>query len=495
MSYLLTIKRNVNKLSGKLFLFTIFISIIFFIALVTNISPYLRGPSESDLDSHWPYYFVNTYSRIWIFFPLYGIFVALLIRIGRLKKMKLSTEILILLILVLTTFLFQIALVYFSSFGITVLFRRIALPGTNGYFTSALKITDIPTFLNNFPDLVNHRQLFQHALGHTPGSVLIIKAIISFFTAYPVITDRFTFLNHLQIGWAAYLWKNLSLPEKTASLFLPFFLYFLGSLTIIPFYFTAREFLNKNTRAAFYSTFLYAIMPGFSFFAIIFDPFYAIFPLIIILLLFIGAKKNQRIYFFLSGVVTGIGLFFTLTILTILAAFTLFSVLTYVSKRNIQVFRNGTFVLLGIAFVISILFLFHFNMIAAIPAVLNSQFPRPYLPWVFFNPYDFFVFMGVPSSILFIILSIFYFKDLDWKKSILGRAFLTFWLTFFALIISGASRGEVGRIWLPFMFLPVIIVSYFITGKKKFTAFQCILLFTLVFIQVILMEEYWVPIW
>ncbi|MCL4416717.1 MAG: hypothetical protein M1365_08495, partial [Actinobacteria bacterium] len=99
----------------------------------------------------------------------------------------------------------------------------------------------------------------------------------------------------------------------------------------------------------------------------------------------------------------------------------------------------------------------------------------------------FFIYMGFSISLLFFYVS---FKIL--REDNLTKAF---WILFILLVISGISRGEVGRIWLPLMSLPILIVSQFLTNnfnlnKKYFS----ILLFLLI-LQVIIMEEFWVPIW
>jgi hypothetical protein len=63
------------------------------------------------------------------------------------------------------------------------------------------------------------------------------------------------------------------------------------------------------------------------------------------------------------------------------------------------------------------------------------------------------------------------------------------------LDISGTVRGEVARIWIPFYPFLVIILASFVTkqiklGKKLFVWLLC-----WQFIQILVMQEFWVMLW
>ena len=138
-------------------------------------------------------------------------------------------------------------------------------------------------------------------------------------------------------------------------------------------------------------------------------------------------------------------------------------------------------------------YLVGFDLPRSIQAVVHNQASRDYLAWVIYNPYDFFVFMSLPLSLLFIYKSLKSTKKID-IKPIINRAMYTFWIIFALLVFSGASRGEVGRIWLPFMIIPIVCVGQLI-ADLKLSYKQIAIIFILIFIQTILIEEYWVPIW
>ena len=473
---------------NNLILIVFFFTLIFLIAIAVDASPFLRGPADSVIESRWPYYFVNTFSKLWIFAPIYMGFLLIIRRVDTLKNIKTSREWLILICLVLLVFAFQLALVYFSRFGITVLFRRLVDPGINGYFTESLNIDNLSSFLSNFPAMVNSRTLSQHASGHTPGAVLLTKGLVDLISLVP--TNYISFLNNFQVGWAKDLWNSLTLHQKFAGITIPFLLHLLSSVVIIPFYFIAKSIFG-DVRSSFRTTILYSVIPSLSFFALVMDPLYALFPLIATLLILAGVRRKQSNYFFLAGITCGIGLFFTAAILTYLAGLFVFVV---ISNKTVLV-KSVIKFLTGIVYVVLIFYLIRFDLIASLQAVIHNQASREYLHWVAYNPYDFFVFMGLPLSIIFIYQTYLIIRKKIVLNSILKNVFLAFWITFLTLIISGASRGEVGRIWLLFMFIPVIFAGNFINQTVKFSNKQFLILFTLLFIQTIILEEFWVPIW
>ncbi len=483
---------NNIKHNNSLLLWTSSITLIFFLAIIANISPYLRGPYDSILESHWPYYFVNTYNKIWVFIPIYIGYILLLRRTVKKRVYKRKDEIFSLLFLVLLTFLFQLALVFFSRFGITILFRRLVDPGINGYFTTAIGIKDVGIFLNNFANIVNARHLAQHASGHTPGAVLTLKYATDLISQIP--GENILFLNKLHPGWARDLWNSLNLHQKFSGITIPFLLHFASSLVVVPFYFVTKV-IFKNSKNALITTILYSIIPSLSFFALIFDPIYAIFPLLIFLLVYKGVSDNKYTYLFLGGIMAGIGLFFTAAILTFVAALGVFCLLSYIHKSDMRIVSRTLYFLAGLSSFISITNLLGFALLSSLTAVVKNQASREYLAWVIYNPYDFFVFMGFPISIMFMVFTFTTLKNKLDFKSLTNRILYSFWIVFLLLIISGASRGEVGRIWLLFMFIPILLTGYFITTQLKFTRNQLIIFFSLVIIQVIIMEEYWVPIW
>lgn len=471
--------------------YIVILCVVFFSAIILDLTPYLRGPQDPFLESRWPYYFVNTYQKIWA--PLLALIpFTLLFAYVEKKNFGKNKELFLLIILSLIVFLFQLSLIYFSRFGITILFRRLIDPGINGYFSTALKIDNIFNYFSSYSEIIY--TFDQHARGHPPGAVLTIKLLLEVFENFTRFAQLdFSSLNSLKVGWANHLWTPLSLSQKTASLFIPFLLHLFSALTIIPFFYLTKA-IFKNKKVAFRSTFIYATIPSLSFFALTFDPIYAAFPILCLLTLIKGFEKNNKSLIFLSGLIFGIGLFFSLSILPVLLGTFVFSLIFF--KKNIDKVLKKIFIFTsGMLFVFIFLFALGFNFFKAYIAVIQNQAPRDYFLWTIYNPYDFFIFMGLATSCLFFIATWNIYRKKHIVNKIEEKILVSFWVTFTILVVSGISRGEVGRIWITFMFIPVIFVGLYTTKFLKLTSTRFYIFLILAIIQIIIFEEYWVPIW
>ncbi len=387
------------------------ISLVFFAALALNISPWVRGPSEW----RWPYQFIPTFNKL--YFPIaVGVLILLLFKFVDSKKIK--SKWLPLFTLVFLSFLFQISVVFFSRAGINVLYHRTFDPGLNGYYSAGIAITDPRRFITNYPQIVN--SLPMHAKGHPPGGPL------SFYFANTLVRNPF---------WIA--------------ITSPFVVSLLSCLAIILVYLISQSF-----RAAF----LTATIPALALFMPLLDLIYPLFGLTAVYL--ITKHKN-----FLSGLVFGLGLFFSYSLLPVMA------VIFILSKTNFLKFSLGV-----VVFFLSLNLIFGYDFIKSTLVVISNQAPRSFLPWLIYNPYDFMVFLGLPTAILL------------WLSN---RKFL---LLFFSLILTIFSRGEVGRIWLPLMVLATIPAGKYLTEKKFSSKFVMILL-ALQMIQTLIIQEFWVPLW
>jgi hypothetical protein len=82
------------------------------------------------------------------------------------------------------------------------------------------------------------------------------------------------------------------------------------------------------------------------------------------------------------------------------------------------------------------------------------------------------------------------FKDID-------PIFLGTFIMILMLDLSGSVRGEVGRIWIPFMPFFLLPVANFITSKKylNFSRNEFIFLSLAQVLLVLVINEYWVTLW
>ncbi len=472
----------------KLTIFISVFSLLFFTLLVFDIYPALRGPNDVNLTSQWPYYFVNTFHKIWA--PLIPFLLLICIYLWG-KKQKIiifKKEFLFLFLTVVCVFIFQISLVYFSRFGITVLFRRMVNPGINGYFSSSLKIGNTLLFIDNFEKYFPY--LDQHGRGHPPGGVVVLRNITYFFEGNQQITDFVLTKIRTPKNEALLLWKKLTPAQQVSSVVSAFLLHLLASFSIIPLYYLVKKL--KNHQTAIDSVMLLSLTPSFAFFALLFDPIYALLSTTVGLLLVSSLGKNKSHLLFLAGTLMVFSLFFSISILPAMMVMVIAIFLWNFKFLKDELLKRWLSFFAGL--ITSILFFYSigYDFFNTLSLVVKYQAPREYLDWVFYNPYDFFVYLGIPTSLLFIYLTISTFKNKSKKTDLKKIILWSFWFVFLLLIITGISRGEVGRIWLPLMIIPLMLLPLFENFKKQT---NLLIIFLLLFIQIIIMEEFWVPIW
>lgn len=456
----------------------IFLTLLFLIAVAFDISPYLRGPAEWPPDWRWPYLFVNTIDKIWLPLIIIALILSAFYLIDKIKKVSLSA----LFGLVILAFLFQLSILFFSRSGIGVLIHRIINPDLNGYFTEAIKINDLFSFMANYRESVLNFSM--HATGHPPGSIL-------FFWFIERIFDLFPFVNGLTAGIVPkhadvqLIWNGLNLTQKSAAVFSAFFIPFLGSLNILPLFYLAKHLYDVKT--AIRSVFLVVFLPALTLFIPLNDVFFPMFFLWSFLFYVKGIKNENFILIIISGLIFSLGLFFSLSLLPLLLIY-FFYVFSSSKRKSGFILKIFFIFITGLAVFYLILFFgFRFNFLT-VSYTLMTGLPkgRQYLTWVFYNYYDFFIFAGIPISLIY--LKIFFQKSKSWL-------FYSFTIMLFLLNFTGVVKGEVGRIWLPLMFPFIIIVSNYLTKITKVSTTNFLLILFLQGLQIIVLQEFWVTLW
>lgn len=332
------------------------------------------------------------------------------------KKLGKKAKLGVLAVLVVLAFFWQIAVGNFSRVGASYWVHRTVTADLTGYYTAGVNIRNVSEFIREFPSLVN--SLPMHAKGHPPGGALFYYSL-----------------------------NKLLGPVATAT-YSPFLLAFLSSLTIPLVY-----LITKNFRATFFS----ALIPS----AVLFMPLLdVIYPLFGLTALFLVLKKKE----FLAGIFFGVGLFFSYSILPVLA------VIVFAIKQKVSF-------LLGIVVFMAFLTFSGYDFIQTTITVISNQAARNFWVWLVFNPIDLIVFLGIPLAIL------------AWFG--IERKWLVVGLIIFTTIF---SRGEVGRIWLPLMPLAAIAAGRFLT-KREFKPAMVLILLALQMGHILVLQEFWVALW
>ena len=297
------------------------------------------------------------------------------------------------------------------------------------------------------------------------------------------------------------LWSQLATPDRVTALFSAFFLPFLSTLTLIPLFKTAKRLYNQTV--AIRSVFLFIFLPSIVLFIPINDVFLPLFSIGAFYFLVKGLQDKHKLSFLLSGFILFLGVTFNLAFLPLLVFFFLFT-LFFLRKNNFKIrnyLQEGFLFSIGFFLPPILLYLFfNFNFIRLIQIILHEVphvHTRSYPTWLFYNLYDFFVFIGIPLAIIFFIqgklLFSKYNKQTFFKK--IDPLFLAFCITLLILDLSGSTRGETGRIWsifIPFVLLPA---SFYLTNILKFSTKLFVGLLLLQALQILVMQEFWVMLW
>jgi len=405
---------------------------------------------------------------------------------------------LFLLLVMLFSFVFQLSILFFSRSGVSVLIHRIIDPELNGYFTAALSIHNLSDFLRNYNQTMLH--FVYHAKAHPPGAILLfffIKQLLSFFPSVVTFANHFN-PNHSDIKL---LWNTLSPLDRTTAIFSSFFIPFLSTISLVPLYSSAK--ILYGTKVATRSLFLFSLVPTIVFFIPINDCFLHIFSITAFFFLVKALQTKRFLWLLLSGFVLFLGAFFNLSLLPIGILFTIFfflSVYQHHKKPLLKIAKGGIFFALGFLLLpLFLLIVFHFNFLQVTQTIMKHVpdiHTRSYTIWIFYNLYDFFVFSGIPITIIF-LTEIKQLSQNNLLKQItkIDPLFLAFLLMILILNFSGSVRGETGRLWSPYTPFLILLVTNVITTKKNFATKFFAGFLLLQAIQILVMQEFWVMLW
>ena len=469
------------------------ITILFLLAIAVNISPYLRGPAPYFPDWRWGYEPTNTLSKLYVpLICLAGIYY--LIYLTERKERK-KSNLWFLSWFVILGFLLQLAILFYSRAGLNVLVNRIIYPGINGYFTTALTIHSFPEFIHNFNSQLGGFPMY--AKFHPPGAVLFFYF---FFAVFHFFAPFLSFLNHIFPAHndVALIWKGLTDYQKATVLFTGVFIPFLAEVTIVPLYFCAR--LVYGEKVAMRNAIMFLFVPSMFLFTPQNDTFMPLLTAIFLYCFVYGLVKRKIVMIFLSGVILGISCSFTLTFLPLLGFLGLLGIIYAIQKKLSlkQVTNYSVMLLLGFLLVpLLLLFLFQFNSIEMIQRIMYYHYSifrwRKYSVWIFYNLYDFFLFIGIPLTIFFCMMFYQNCKELLKQKSAYIKKtdfiFLAFVLMLFIVDISGSVRGETARIWTPFIPILVLFLSNFMTKTLNFSQKQFFVVILLQTVQLIVFQS------
>lgn len=552
-------KNSDKKKDEQFFLFfTSSLTLILFLLISYNFSPLLTGPEEWN----WKYFPLKTYSKLWLPFSVFLIYLSFVYYLSSVyrKKLSLKKELLTLIILVLLSFLFLMSIAFLYEKGILFLSFRITEESSTSFFNVAVNFNNkISYLLSNYSELMPQFPI--HAQTHPPGPVIFFWSINKLFEKSSIVTK---FVFEYVCTRNPFLLK-FSKAHGTGALFSSIIIPLLNCLTLIPLYYLGKEIYNQQI--AILSASFYSFIPSIALMSPFLDTIYPLLFLTVIYF-FLTGLKNQKLYCSLiSGIFFALTLFFTfkaimLLLLLIIILGTILlkekilnsqrikELIVDERKKNLLsllillpfpvwyflgVKKLTAFLIVELIFILflnqeqkklsddssvylktnyfssfsftakyllifpiasiilflSFYFIYKFDIFSVyhVSKMLHDQATlrnRTYHVWLFFNLYDFFLFLGIPISVVIFKRFFFELKDLKYIDSLLA----SFLFTVFILNLSGRVLGEISRLWLPLMPFALYPFSKELLDKNWNRFTQIAIFFILLFLQVITFREF-----
>jgi hypothetical protein len=428
----------------------------YLIGLALNLSPWLRGPDEW----RWAYAVPGTLSRLWLSVVVLIVYLAgaaWLIKRAPSRR----TTILVIISAAIMTPLLQLGLLYMDHPDVKApLFYRTVSASSGGYFNVGAVVTDIPDFLRHFVERMPTYPI--HPQRHPPGLPWLFAVSRQIFEQLPDLTRS------LSTVLRAYQCQNIDLmylPDSAiASASTQMIVPLLLGLVVWPLHALGRRMYDEPTarRAAL----TWPLIPSIALWATRWDQLFALFTVGAFLLLWYGLQRRRWRGLFFSGAIVSLGLFFNFSNITIGVLAALYVLLWLIVQRPRPALRwlviAAACWLGGLAAIWLALYgVYQFDPAAAWRTAMGIHLglDRSYVTWLFFHPYDFLVFLGIPLAVFWGARTIESLRALRQRPRSLDLLALTFLGGFILLIISGTSRGEVARVWAFLLPLPLLIAA------------------------------------
>ena len=434
----------------------IFINLLIFI-IIFIIAPFIMQKIFIVYDSAFKWYFEFRNDFQFNFFEFLFLFIlgGIIIYMNFLvMDDKIKNKLILLLLLFILGFFIKLIIVKLSTFDIKTFQEKIL---SNSYYFWAQKVESFQDILKNFVKL--HQQYYDngHVGGHPPIALLFYWFLIKIF------------------------------PDNNETIWVANFIALFSLFTIIPIFYITFYY-TKNLKIAYLSSLFYILTPNSAILSVShIDAIIVVFIAFSLFTFIYGIKKENFLYFILSGLIFGIATYLTFGIWHLLMIFVLFLFLEQSKTIN----NNFDKLFLKIAlqffvFILGILFIhLFFILISAgafnyIDSFIAAQkrhvaISRPYEIWSWAN----FLHWGqyiTPAIISLYFLRYFYAL----KDKIKMDAFSLISIIIILIqFISCTGRAEQQRQWmyLIIFILPVSVIPLFGFLKNK-------LVFNKIFIQI-----------
>lgn len=433
---------------------------IYLLGIATNVWPALRGPGEW----RWPYVIPGEPARAWLSA------VVLLVYLGVVYRLQPGDDessesvsggrrlVWLLLAAGVMTLLLQLALLALDhpALGVYQLFYRTVSELSGGFFNVGAPVTDIRSFLAEFAARMPTYPV--HPQRHPPGLPLLFAVARGFFDAHPALGHAIaSFLRPSQC-------QNLGLMQlpdgAIAAATLQMVVPALLALVVPPLYWLGRAVYGEavGRRAAL----LWPLVPSVALWATRWNQLYGLFTLLALLFIHRAVTRGKLAAFFFSGLAIGLSSFFSLGNVVIGLFVGLFGLFLWLDADGRLPLGNlaagaAAFVV-GLALVWLAAAAYGVNFFAVWREAMGTHLSlgRSYLIWLFYHPYDFFVFLGIPLGVYWAARSWRMLRR--WRERPRDLFALSFLVGLAIVVLSGTSQGEVARVWA-FLMPPALLIA------------------------------------
>lgn len=382
-------------------------------------------------------------------------------------------------------------------------------PASNSYFSTALEHSDLPALLAGYEQKMRDT-LVSHAQTQSAGPVVLCGLLRKVFVALPFTQDIADTLFALSPGVNAEFiarrardWWQVSLSgaDVSAALMIGFFFVGVGGLAVAPIYYLGKWLHDEQVGLS--AAMAFTLLPSFHSFTVAVDQMYP-FVAMTALCFVVQALRSPQcgwLWTGAAGVWIALAVFMNLGLITLIPLCGLFALFALRGEalpprdvgKGLLAFLVGLLVPWCLLWLI-----FRYNLLAVFRTsddlrnALYTREHRAYAQALIGNLADFFIFAGVPVTLLF------FWGVVDTLRDVARRSALpllgSFLLLLLALDLSGKTRGEVGRMWM--FLMPCVLLLAAPLGQRiwRDSRFWTLALVVCQFAQVVVFQ-YVVRVW
>jgi hypothetical protein len=444
------------------------ISLLLTGGLAIDASPWLRG----GWGWRWQYA-VPAFPRFWPLLLLTSVYVVLVVlaeRRFRQSPHSFANPVVALVGFGLATVLVQLAILHLTNPSpISELFRRTVSPNSGGFFNVTVEVEDIGDYLRKFPQLMPNWPA--HPQRHPPGVPLIFLGWRKLLEYSPAIADKLArFVRPDQCNnYNLMFFNNPQLASAWAGMLLPG----LAALLVWPVYELGKRVYGL--RVGWWAAAWVPLLPALVVFVPQWNQFYPVLTTAAVLAFWEGIRGRRLALTFLAGVLMSVSTFLSFTNLIVFGPLGLLflsqSYHRYRSEGGVDarhiVLDLGVFGLGA-----GILWLGYWLWTGVAPldvwqaaSAVHLELERPYWPWLVLHLQDFFSFGGWILAGLFLLG--FFATCRRFREGLGDNLAFALGVSVILLDVSGLSRAEVSRVWLPYLPLMAVTAAAALDQIKK----------------------------